>query len=228
MEYFMLFARTLLIPATLAFTLAACGGDGSNHSPAPAEETRPALDLSFGEAPIALPGITANFAADVSYGDAERNLFDIYLPDCDEPTPLVIFIHGGGFTGGDKSSAHENFADDIREFLQSCVAYATISYTLLDVPEEGGDLEAAAADQKLWEVGGSHAIIREHEGIFEVLMLDTTPDEALDSIKALIDLADDRGAQRFSAWVADCDWLVTALEDSGCTTEPSGIYAQPL
>ena len=91
-----------------------------------------------------------------------------------------------------------------------------------------GDLEAAAADQKLWEVGGSHAIIREHDGVFEVLMLDTTPDEALDSIKALIDLADDRGATRFSAWVADCDWLVTALEAAGCTTEPSGIYAQPL
>ena len=139
----MLFARTLLVPAALAITLAACG-DGSSLSPAPAEETRPALELSFGEAPIALPGINANFAADVSYGDAERNLFDIYLPDCDDPTPLVIFIHGGGFTGGDKSSAHENFADDIREFLQSCVAYATISYTLLDVPEEGGDLEAAA------------------------------------------------------------------------------------
>lgn len=139
----MLFARTLLVPVALAFTLAACS-DGSSRSPAPTEETRPALELSFSEAPIALPGITADFAADVSYGDAERNLFDIYLPDCDDPTPLVIFIHGGGFTGGDKSSAHENFADDIREFLQSCVAYATVSYTLLDVPEEGGDMETAA------------------------------------------------------------------------------------
>jgi GNAT superfamily N-acetyltransferase len=90
------------------------------------------------------------------------------------------------------------------------------------------DIEAAASSQNLWEVGGSHAITRQIENTFEVLMLDTTPDEALDAIKALIDLADDRGATRFSAWVADCDWLVSALQSAGCTTEPSGIYAQPL
>lgn len=91
-----------------------------------------------------------------------------------------------------------------------------------------GDIERAAADHNLWEVGGSHAITREYESTFEVLMLDTAPDEALDAIKALIDLADDRGATRFSAWVADCDWLVSALEAAGCVTEPSGIYEQPL
>ena len=90
------------------------------------------------------------------------------------------------------------------------------------------DVELAATNHSLWEVGGSHAITREVDGAFEVLLLDTTPDEVLDSVKALIDLADDRGATRFSAWVADCDWLVSALDATGCTTEPSGIYAQPL
>jgi hypothetical protein len=90
------------------------------------------------------------------------------------------------------------------------------------------DIEAAAATQNLWEVGGSHAITRQIEDTFEVLLLDTTPDEAVDAVKALIDLADDRGATRFSAWVADCDWLVSALEAAGCVTEPSRIYAQPL
>jgi GNAT superfamily N-acetyltransferase len=90
------------------------------------------------------------------------------------------------------------------------------------------DVESAAIDHQLWEVGGSHAITREVDGAFEVLLLDTTRDEAVDAIKALIDLADGRGATRFSAWVADCDWLVAALEATGCTTEPSGIYAHPL
>jgi GNAT superfamily N-acetyltransferase len=90
------------------------------------------------------------------------------------------------------------------------------------------DVESAAADHRLWEVGGTHAITREADGAFEVLLLDTTPDEAIDAIKALIDLADDRGASRFSAWAADCNWLVSALKATGCSTEPSGIYAQPL
>ena len=77
------------------------------------EPARPALDLTFTTAPIDLPNVSAKFAADVAYGDGERNLFDIYLPECDDPTPLVIYIHGGGFTGGDKSSAHNDFADDV-------------------------------------------------------------------------------------------------------------------
>jgi GNAT superfamily N-acetyltransferase len=90
------------------------------------------------------------------------------------------------------------------------------------------DIEAAAATQNLWELGGSHAITRQMGDTFEVLLLDTTPNEAVDAVKALIDLADDRGASRFSAWVADCDWLVSALQAAGCISEPSGIYAQPL
>jgi dienelactone hydrolase len=78
----------------------------------------------------------------VRYGDAERNLFDIFLPDCDGPTPLVIYIHGGGFTGGDKDGIEP---DLVRSLLRACVAHAAINYTLLDVPsEEEGTASAVA------------------------------------------------------------------------------------
>ena len=40
--------------------------------------------------------------ADVAYGPAKRNVLDLYLATADSPTPLVIYIHGGGFVGGDK------------------------------------------------------------------------------------------------------------------------------
>jgi len=106
------------------------------------------LSLSFTTAPLDLSGITASYAEDVSYGEGARNLFDILLPDCDEPTPLVIYIHGGGFTGGDKSGGYKTFAGQIREFLQACVAFAAINYTLLEVPENEEDIAAAA------ELGG--------------------------------------------------------------------------
>ncbi|AQA17687.1 hypothetical protein BST95_04990 [Halioglobus japonicus] len=135
----------VLAPVLLGATLVACSDSSDSSRPSsPAQVPRPTLDLTFTTAPIDLPNISAKFSADVPYGDDERNLFDIYLPECDDPTPLVIYIHGGGFTGGDKSSAHNNFADDVRAFLQECVAYATINYTLLTVPEEGGDIVAAA------------------------------------------------------------------------------------
>ena len=40
--------------------------------------------------------------ADVRYGEHERNVLDLYLAKSDKPTPLVLYIHGGGFRGGDK------------------------------------------------------------------------------------------------------------------------------
>ena len=132
----MRFIKLFCLPVAL-LALAACSGNNNNDDNS-LIEARPALELSFTTAPVDLSGIAANYAEDVRYGEAERNLFDIYLPDCDDPTPLVIYIHGGGFTGGDKSNGHSN-AEGIRELLQNCVAFATINYTLLTVPsaEEG-------------------------------------------------------------------------------------------
>ena len=37
---------------------------------------------------------------DVKYGDHKRNSLDIWLANSKEKTPLLIFIHGGGFVGG--------------------------------------------------------------------------------------------------------------------------------
>jgi hypothetical protein len=120
-----------IIGAALSLGLVAgcSNGNGNNFE----FDSRQPLALTFSETPAALADTGADYAQDVRYGEAERNLFDIYLPDCDEPTGLVIYIHGGGFTGGDKSAGHGD-TNLIREFLQSCVAYATISYFLLDVP----------------------------------------------------------------------------------------------
>jgi para-nitrobenzyl esterase len=126
-----------IVSATLLLSLAtACSnGNGNNFE----FDSRPPLNLAFSELPAELSDTGADYAQDVPYGEGERNLFDIYLPDCDDPTGLVIFIHGGGFTNGNKSNGND--PDLIRELLQSCVAYATISYFLLDVPSaaEGTD-----------------------------------------------------------------------------------------
>ena len=42
--------------------------------------------------------------ADVAYGPHQRNVLDFYQATAQNPTPLVVYIHGGGFVGGDKSS----------------------------------------------------------------------------------------------------------------------------
>jgi acetyl esterase/lipase len=40
----------------------------------------------------------------VSYGPHPRNVLDLWKAKSDSPTPLVVFIHGGGFRAGDKKT----------------------------------------------------------------------------------------------------------------------------
>ena len=40
--------------------------------------------------------------ADVPYGDHPRQRIDFYQAESTTPTPLVVFLHGGSWTYGDK------------------------------------------------------------------------------------------------------------------------------
>mgnify|MGYP001824603963 CR=1 FL=1 len=142
-------------------SLGACS-DGSDSNP----ERRPQLLLEFSPAPIDLSGIAANYAEDVRYGPAERNLLDIYLPDCDGPTPLAIWIHGGGFTGGDKRSARDEY---IRDFLQACVAHASINYTLLTISDPAAAVEQGGVLTSLRDTARALQFLRYH---FDSLNID--------------------------------------------------------
>jgi len=42
--------------------------------------------------------------ANVSYGPHERNVMDVWKAKSNQPTPLLVFIHGGGFRRGSKES----------------------------------------------------------------------------------------------------------------------------
>ena len=62
----------------------------------------------------------------IAYGPHERNVLDLWQATSDRPTPLLIFIHGGGFVQGDKSGIHKNPA--VRKALDAGVSFATINY----------------------------------------------------------------------------------------------------
>src|SRR5687768_6235522 len=42
--------------------------------------------------------------ADVSYGPHQRSVLDLWKATSQRPTPLVVFIHGGGFHSGSKDA----------------------------------------------------------------------------------------------------------------------------
>ena len=69
------------------------------------------------------------------YGDHPRNRFDLWLAESDTPTPLVIYIHGGGFVGGDKSKYFES--EDMVRFLDAGVSVAVINYRFMTEPPYG-------------------------------------------------------------------------------------------
>jgi len=66
----------------------------------------------------------------VSYGPHARNVFDLWKAKSDKPTPLVIFIHGGGFRAGSKEQVAGPL---IRGCLAEGISVASINYRLTDV-----------------------------------------------------------------------------------------------
>lgn len=67
---------------------------------------------------------------DERYGKHPRNTFDIWLAKSDAPTPLVIYIHGGGFVAGDKSKYYD--MPDWIPLLENGISIATINYRFMN------------------------------------------------------------------------------------------------
>jgi len=66
--------------------------------------------------------------ADVRYGPHERNVFDLYLAESDTPTPLLVFIHGGGFVAGDKRQVSPRLIDDMHK---NGISVAALNYRFI-------------------------------------------------------------------------------------------------
>jgi hypothetical protein len=88
------------------------------------------------------------YYSDVPYGSHERNVFDLWVADDGGNAPLIIYIHGGGFQGGDKKSAWDRTSKygigsgQIEEFLEQGISFATINYRLLEKNDREGVLKS--------------------------------------------------------------------------------------
>lgn len=105
---------------------------------------------------ICLIAVVASFAnaelppptfADVAYGEHERHRLDVWQATGERERPLLIFIHGGGWAGGDKRDVPEKL---LRFMLSKSVSVASINYrytTMAKLPAP--QLDAARAVQFL-------------------------------------------------------------------------------
>lgn len=95
------------------------------------------------------------FYSDIPYGSDERMRFDLFKPASGSPTPIVIFIHGGGFTGGSKEQYGS--ASGIRSLLSAGVAYASFEYRVLDEIDTDGVIKCLSDNRRALKFVRYHA-----------------------------------------------------------------------
>jgi len=71
--------------------------------------------------------------ADVPYGPHERQVVDFYKADTKEPAPVMIFIHGGSWLGGDKAGV-----GDVKTYLDAGVSVVGINYRYVSQAKAAG------------------------------------------------------------------------------------------
>ena len=82
---------------------------------------------------------------DIKYGPHERNVIDFYKAESDQPTPLAVFIHGGGFRGGSKKNLNRKI---LHELLDAGISVAALEYRFIsDKPLPAAHLDSLRALQ---------------------------------------------------------------------------------
>jgi len=69
------------------------------------------------------PALPAPTLANVKYGEHERQVLDFWKAESAHPTPLVFFIHGGGWKNGDK-----NQVEFLDKYLAAGISVVSINY----------------------------------------------------------------------------------------------------
>jgi triacylglycerol lipase len=96
----------------------------------------------------------------LAYGPHERHRLDVFAPrrPGDEPRPVLLFVHGGGFVAGDKSTPGSPFYDNVGQWaVHNDMLGVTMTYRL--APEHrwpSGSEDVARAVQWLREHVADH------------------------------------------------------------------------
>ena len=64
--------------------------------------------------------------ANVPYGKHERQVLDFYQSKAEQPTPLLFFVHGGGWMNGDKANP-----DFLAQCLENGISVVSINYRFI-------------------------------------------------------------------------------------------------
>ncbi|WP_159500922.1 alpha/beta hydrolase [Microbacterium sp. 18062] len=84
---------------------------------------------------------------DIAYGPHDRHRLDVFHAHGPAETPVLLYVHGGGFVGGDKRSPSHPFYDNVGDFAaRSGLLGVTMNYRLAPGhPWPSGSDDVAAA-----------------------------------------------------------------------------------
>jgi len=86
--------------------------------------------------------------SDVAYGPHERHVFDFWKAESNEPTPVLVFWHGGGFAGGNKSVIQNRAL--LSDCLKAGISVVSGQYRLIqDAPFPAAMMDGARTVQYL-------------------------------------------------------------------------------
>ena len=102
-------------------------------------------------------------AREVAFGDDPAQRYDLFMPRTNAPVPLIVFVHGGGWSIGDKRSG---LGEKATHFNALGYAVASINYRLVPqgtVEQQAADVAAAVASlRKQPGIDGSRVVVMGH------------------------------------------------------------------
>ncbi|WP_258103280.1 alpha/beta hydrolase [Marinoscillum sp. MHG1-6] len=109
---------------------------GDNHEGLPKDEFKSYLSTPS----FSLNDANARFYMNVPYGDFDRTRLDLFKASGEEPGPLFIYIHGGGFVKGDKDRSYGSsyFQGLINALLDQNISVAMINYRFVERDDQEG------------------------------------------------------------------------------------------
>jgi acetyl esterase/lipase len=101
--------------------------DNPAVKPPATPEVKPAATPEKPKAPVDPPTL-----ANVPYGEHPKQVIDFYKAESKEPTPVVFYIHGGGWRNGSKNSM------SAKSYLAAGISVVSVEYRFV---QEAGDVQ---------------------------------------------------------------------------------------
>ena len=113
--------------------------------------------------PTTQPILPTPTLTDVSYGPHPKQVMNFWKAASDKPTPLLFFIHGGGWTAGNRTSGLTPLLQDM---LKAGISVVSIEYRF--IPEATADKEVPPVRGPLHDAARALQFVRSKAGEWNI------------------------------------------------------------